>query len=236
MELVHFGVIEIFAICRRDAQRIPVAAGAALSCTRFVQLVSQHLEQPGEVLPVFGAVFDAGNTLPRIFPVDIDSVRGELAKQPDGTVREQGTRRVGERGIGEPIRHPPSDGDDDLEPRIRLLQRDEAQKTCFEFAIGERSLTRHRDPRKREVYMRELLGMYHRRSRPTGDVGHDPIRVRRRRGFFDRRSRNSLGKARRANENAKKQRSAIFHGDPRCTSKPHHDECTAGPSVRVREC
>jgi len=68
VELVHFGVIEIFAIRGCDGEHVPPAAGAALSGTGNVELVSQHLEQPGEILPVFGAVLDAGNALPRIFP------------------------------------------------------------------------------------------------------------------------------------------------------------------------
>ena len=91
MELVHFGVIEIFAICGCDAQRIPAAAGAALSDTRGIELGPQHREQQGEILPVFGAVLDPGNPLPRIFPIKIDSVRGEPAQQIHGTVREPGT-------------------------------------------------------------------------------------------------------------------------------------------------
>src|SRR5258708_4127853 len=209
VELVHFGVIEIFAIRGCDGQRIPAAAGAALSGTCNVQLVSQHLEQPGEILPVFGAIFDAGNTLARIFPIDIDSVRGELAKQLDGTVREQGRGSMGGRGFWTPPPHPPSNGTDNFEPWIRLLQREETQEIRFEFAIGERPLTRRSDLRKRKIYVRELIGMYHRRSGPTRDVGHDSIPVSRRRSFSDLRSKNSSCKAPRANENAKKKRKTI---------------------------
>src|SRR5258708_17272723 len=116
---------------------------------------------------------------------------------------------MGEGGIGDPIGNPPSNGNDNLERWIRLLQRDETQEIRFEFAIGERHLTRRSDLRKRKIYVRELIGMYHRRSGPTRDVGHDSIPVSRRRSFSDLRSKNSFCKARRANENAKKKRKTI---------------------------
>jgi hypothetical protein len=93
------------------------------------------------------------------------------------------------------------------------------QETRFEIATGDRRLTRGSDPGERKVNMRELLWMYHRRSRPARDVGHDSIPVSRRRGFSDLRAQNSVCDSQRASENAKKKRCAFFHGDPRPTAQ-----------------
>jgi hypothetical protein len=90
LEFVHLGVIKIFPIRRCDGERVPVAAGAALSGARSVQLFAQRLEQQGEILSVLGAVLDAGDTLSRLFPVDIDPVQRVFANQLDGTIREGG--------------------------------------------------------------------------------------------------------------------------------------------------
>src|SRR5258708_12406181 len=134
--------------------------------------------------------------------------------------------------MGEAIRHPPSDGNDNLEPWIRLLQRDQTHETGF--AIRHRRPTCRCDPRKRKVYVRELLGMYHRGSRPARDVGHDSIRVSRRRGFPDLCSQNSSCKARRANENAEKKQCAMFHGGPRCPTQSPSSSKFSGSVQMVR--
>src|SRR5215831_17396912 len=132
------------------------------------------MKQAREVLPILGAISDAGDPLARVLPVDVNPVERVLANELDRTGSERLARGIGERRVGEPLGRPPSDGDDDFEIRLAFPQRDQARECGLQLWTRKRHSTIGRDPRECEINMRELLRMDHRRHGPASDICNYP--------------------------------------------------------------
>ena len=159
VQAIHLRVIEVLAVRRGDREQVAVAFLAALRVTRGIQLLAHGFQQEREVLLVLGPVLDAGNALPRVFPVEVDARPRDARRiRLDRALSERFPRGISQRGVGEAVRLPAADRDEHFQPRILLLQRDAGTSaTGANCRILEDDLAVAVDPREREVDVRQLF-------------------------------------------------------------------------------